>query len=90
MSNGTWSCPKCNSLEHQEDTVTMTGSGFSKFLNVQNRKFLAVTCSNCNFSHEESECGNDNELFDDGLYKYKKYIENKIVCTQKEEKNLGL
>ena len=28
----------------------MTGSGFSKFLNVQNRKFLAVTCSNCKYT----------------------------------------
>ncbi len=50
MNSQTWSCPKCNSLEHEEDTVTMTGSGFSKFLNVQNRKFLAVTCSNCKYT----------------------------------------
>lgn len=49
---------------------------------------VKVTCSNCNFSHEEEEYGNDNELFNDGLYKYKKYIENKIVCIQKEEKIL--
>lgn len=50
MGNQNWTCSKCNGTNHEEDTVTMTGSGFSKFLNVQNRKFLAVTCSNCKYT----------------------------------------
>ena len=39
-----WTCPKCESTEYFEDTVTMTGKTWSRFMNVQNRKFLAVTC----------------------------------------------
>ena len=50
MNSQTWVCSRCNGTSHEEDTVTMTGSGFSKFLNVQNRKFLAITCSNCQYT----------------------------------------
>ena len=28
----------------------MTGTGFSRFLNVQNRKFLTVSCTNCKYT----------------------------------------
>ena len=51
---------------------------------------VKVTCNNCNFSYEENECGNDNQLFNNGLYKYKKYIENKIVSIHKEDKILSV
>ena len=45
-----WTCPKCESTEYFEDTVTMTGKTWSRFMNIQNRKFLAVTCSKCNYT----------------------------------------
>ena len=45
-----WTCPKCESTEYSEDTVTMTGKSWSRFMNIQNRKFLAVTCSKCNYT----------------------------------------
>ena len=45
-----WTCPKCESTEYSEDTVTMTGKTWSIFMNIQNRKFLAVTCSKCNYT----------------------------------------
>ena len=45
-----WTCPKCESTEYSEDTVTMTGKTWSRFMNIQNRKFLAVTCSKCNYT----------------------------------------
>ena len=45
-----WTCPKCESTEDSEDTVTMTGKTWSRFMNIQNRKFLAVTCSKCNYT----------------------------------------
>ena len=50
MENQTWKCSKCNSLDYSEDTVGMTGTSWSKFLNIQNRKFLSVTCSNCSYT----------------------------------------
>ena len=45
-----WTCPKCESTEYSEDTVTMTGKTWSRFMNIQNRKFLALTCSKCNYT----------------------------------------
>ena len=45
-----WTCLKCESTEYSEDTVTMTGKTWSRFMNIQNRKFLAVTCSKCNYT----------------------------------------
>ena len=45
-----WTCPKCESTEYYEDTVTMTGKTWSRFMNIQNRKFLAVTCSKRNYT----------------------------------------
>ena len=42
-----WTCPKCESTSFTEDTVTMTGKTWSRFMNIQNRKFLAITCTNC-------------------------------------------
>ena len=45
-----WTCPKRESTEYSEDTVTMTGKTWSRFMNIQNRKFLAVTCSKCNYT----------------------------------------
>jgi len=41
-----WVCPKCDSSTFTEDVVTMTGKSFSRFMNIQNRKFSAITCNN--------------------------------------------
>jgi len=45
-----WQCPKCNCTEYTEDTVTMTGKSWSRFMNIQNRKFLSITCSKCQYT----------------------------------------
>ncbi len=45
-----WECPKCGDARYNTDDVRMTGSGLSRFFNVQNRKFTAVTCRNCNYT----------------------------------------
>jgi predicted nucleic-acid-binding Zn-ribbon protein len=38
------------SQPHTSETVSMTSGGFTKFFNVQNQKFLVVTCSKCSYS----------------------------------------
>ena len=38
------------SESHTSETVSMTSGGLSKFFNVQNQKFLAITCSKCTYS----------------------------------------
>ncbi|WP_417462364.1 zinc ribbon domain-containing protein [Kordiimonas sp.] len=57
-----WQCPKCEHTEFDTDEITATGSGLSKFFNVQNRKFTAVTCRRCAYTEfyrgETSALGN--------------------------------
>lgn len=57
-----WECLKCGSTHYDTDDVRMTGSGLSRFFNVQNRKFTAVTCDNCSYTEfyrgESSMLGN--------------------------------
>lgn len=38
------------SQPHTSKTVSMTSGGFTKFFNVQNQKFLVITCSKCSYS----------------------------------------
>ena len=41
---------KCDVSNFSEDTVTMTGKSWSRFMNIQNRKFTAISCSECNYT----------------------------------------
>ncbi len=50
MEKKTWYCPKCQNMTYEEDTVTMTGHTWSRFMNIQNRKFASITCTKCNYT----------------------------------------
>ncbi len=50
MEKKTWYCTKCENMQYEEDTVTMTGKSWSRFLNVQNRKFTSITCAKCQYT----------------------------------------
>ena len=50
MENKTWHCPKDQTMKFEEDVVTMTGKSWSRFMNIQNRKFTAITCTKCQFT----------------------------------------
>ncbi|KHE72935.1 zinc ribbon domain-containing protein [Halobacillus sp. BBL2006] len=43
-------CIKCGSTDADQKEVSMTGSGLSKMLDVQNNKFTVVSCKNCGYS----------------------------------------
>lgn len=43
-------CPKCGNKEYEADEICTTGSGFSKILDVQNKKFSVVTCTKCKYT----------------------------------------
>ncbi|MCG8572780.1 MAG: zinc ribbon domain-containing protein [Spirochaetes bacterium] len=65
--NSKWSCPKCGNHEYETDQFAATGGGFSKFLDVQNKKFSTVTCTKCKFTElykaETSMLGNIFDFF---------------------------
>ena len=43
-------CVKCTGQTCSVRYISTTGSGLSKLMNVQNNKFLIVTCENCGYS----------------------------------------
>ena len=50
MEKKTWHCTKCKNMQYEEDIVTMTGKSWSRFMNIQNRKFTAITCAKCQYT----------------------------------------
>ena len=50
MRHANWRCIKCNNHEFKTDKIATTGTGFSRYLNIQNKKFSTVTCSKCKFT----------------------------------------
>jgi len=45
-----YECPKCKHREAETGGIRTTGSGFSRFLNLQNQKFGYLACSNCAYT----------------------------------------
>ena len=43
-------CPKCHGTDYNTGEIRTTGSGISRFLNLQNQKFGVISCSNCGYS----------------------------------------
>jgi predicted nucleic-acid-binding Zn-ribbon protein len=50
MQHKNWQCPKCQNSQFDEGQIATTGGGFSKFFNVQNKKFVTVTCTRCRYT----------------------------------------
>ncbi|HKJ79867.1 MAG TPA: zinc ribbon domain-containing protein [Prolixibacteraceae bacterium] len=50
MKQYKYTCPKCNHRKAEVDSIRTTGAGFSRFFDIQNRKFTVVTCANCGYS----------------------------------------
>ncbi len=43
-------CAKCGSSDYSSGEIRTTGSGVSRFLNMQNQKFAVVSCTGCGYS----------------------------------------
>ena len=50
MLSDHWQCPRCGHEYYEVDEIRTTGNGFSRFLDIQNRKFSAVTCKKCTYT----------------------------------------
>ena len=47
MNSRSWQCPKCNHHSCDIDKISTTGGMLTKWLNLQSKKFSAVTCKKC-------------------------------------------
>lgn len=50
MADLNYECLKCKHREAETGEIRTTGSGFSRFLNLQNQKFGYLTCANCAYT----------------------------------------
>ena len=50
MTEQNYACAKCGSTECETGAIRTTGSGFSRFLNLQNHKFAFVACAACGYT----------------------------------------
>lgn len=50
MNQKSYTCPKCGNRKAEIDQIRTTGAGFTRYFNIQNRKFTAVTCARCGFT----------------------------------------
>lgn len=66
MEHRNWHCPKCNNRTFETDSIATTGTGFSKFFDIQNRKFATVSCSRCGYTemYKMGKFDNLSNIFD--------------------------
>lgn len=50
MKHQNRSCPKCNHDSFEVGQFAATGGGFTKFFNIQNKKFTTVSCRQCGYT----------------------------------------
>ena len=48
--NKDFECIKCENIEFVEGKINTTGSGLSKFFNIQLHTFQAISCSECGYT----------------------------------------
>lgn len=50
MERKQYICPKCGCESYVSDQFHATGGNFAKIFDVQNKKFITVSCANCGFT----------------------------------------
>ncbi|MBA4411416.1 MAG: zinc ribbon domain-containing protein [Bacteroidota bacterium] len=50
MQHTKYHCPKCNNTQAEVDEIRTTGKGFSRFFDIQNKKFTVISCTRCKYS----------------------------------------
>ena len=43
-------CPKCGCNSYEHDQFQATGGNFAKIFDIQNKKFITISCTRCGFT----------------------------------------
>ena len=66
----TFVCAKCQCTEYATDEFRATGGNFAKLFDVQNKKFMTVSCAQCGYTEiyrgNTSKLGNIFDFFAGG------------------------
>ncbi|MDD4067075.1 MAG: zinc ribbon domain-containing protein [Clostridia bacterium] len=47
---GKWKCAKCGNEEYEQDQFQATGGAFAKIFDIQNKRFVTVSCTKCGYT----------------------------------------
>lgn len=50
MTQKTYACAKCGGSTYRTGEIRTTGSGITRFLNIQNQKYVTVACEKCGYT----------------------------------------
>lgn len=45
-----WKCIKCGNDQFEKDQFQATGGNFAKVFDVQNKKFVTISCTKCGYT----------------------------------------
>ena len=43
-------CPKCGCTRYESDQFQATGGAFAKVFDVQNKRFITISCADCGYT----------------------------------------
>lgn len=50
MERKQYICPKCGNNEYENDQFQATGGNLAKIFDVQNKKFITISCKRCGYT----------------------------------------
>lgn len=50
MEQQQYVCPKCGNHSYETDQFQATGGNFAKLFDIQNKKFITVSCTQCGYT----------------------------------------
>ena len=58
-------CAKCGNTHYESDQFQATGGNFAKIFDIQNKKFVTVTCTRCGYTELYKQQGSEAWFFGD-------------------------
>ncbi|MCU9816434.1 zinc ribbon domain-containing protein [Paraclostridium sp. AKS73] len=50
MEKKQYVCPKCSNTSYESDQFQATGGNFAKIFDIQNKKFITISCTKCGYT----------------------------------------
>lgn len=59
-------CVKCGCKEFVQDVFCVTGTGISRILDIQNKKFVTISCIKCGYTelYRKENMSSTSQIFD--------------------------
>ena len=68
MERKPFTCIKCGGQRYETDQFQATGGNFAKFFDIQNKKFITVSCTQCGYTELYKAQGKDGSDILDFLF----------------------